>query len=608
MTSSHRATLRGQGLIANDIGAIARRWLNYMRVILVTVIVGGLIGGHVMGKSSPAHLRAALMYVEATIKQQASPASMRPQRFLSAPPGWPGISPVAVLRAPAYVAAADRLKVHLQLGGSVGLAMGLILCAAWSRWMAWRGARASNDGFRRGARLASEAELRALVAPRSGRHALSIGSVPLPEDLETRHLALIGTTGSGKTTVLRQMLDDIERRGHAAIVYDTSGEFVAHYYRPDRGDIILNPFDSRAAYWSPFDELSHPADAERIAHQLVPSPARAEDDVWISAARALVANVLRELWRDGRADLPTLFDTLQHATKEELKARLQGTSSARTFEADAEKATASVLFMLAKAASALQFLQASPGKAGRFSFKRFFEELDATEGPKPWVFVARKEEYFDATKPLLACFLECAATALMATPPSRSRRVWFILDELADLPKVDNLARLLPQGRKFGAAAVLAFQAIGQMRDRYGKDGAEALLACANTKLFLQVLDPDTRRWASQCIGDAEVETTGGSDALDFEIGKGRTSLSTSRHIRPRLLESEFLLERHRGFLQLPDGYPVARVELSDRHIRDRGRPKAVGFIPGDVNRTLAARSTIRNTGASHPVPDGGPV
>ena len=45
---------------------------------------------------------------------------------------------------------------------------------------------------------------------------------------------IIEITGDcGKTTALRQMLDGIEARGEAALVYDTSGEFVAHYYRPD---------------------------------------------------------------------------------------------------------------------------------------------------------------------------------------------------------------------------------------------------------------------------------------------------------------------------------------------------------------------------------------
>ena len=73
-----------------------------------------------------------------------------------------------------------------------------------------------------------------------------------PEWLECRHFAFLGTTGAGKTTVLRQMLDMVEARGEPALVYDTSGEFIAHYYRPERGDIILNPFDARSAYWSPF--------------------------------------------------------------------------------------------------------------------------------------------------------------------------------------------------------------------------------------------------------------------------------------------------------------------------------------------------------------------
>ena len=53
----------------------------------------------------------------------------------------------------------------------------------------------------------------------------------------------------------------------------------------------------------------------------------------------------------------------------------------------------------------------------------------------------------------------------------------FVLDELADLPRVENLARLLPEGRKFGAAIVLTFQALGQMRKRYGANIAEAMLA-----------------------------------------------------------------------------------------------------------------------------------
>lgn len=199
---------------------------------------------------------------------------------------------------------------------------------------------------------------------------------------------------------------------------------------------------------------------------------------------------------EGRTTLPDLLDALQVKGKEEMKVWLAGTSSARTFADDADRATGSVLFMLAKAATLLQFLWREPGDRGSFAFREFIAGLDAHHGPKPWLFVPRKEDYFEAMKPLLACWLECAASSMLGLPPSDRRRMWFFLDELADLPRVDNLTRLLPEGRKFGASVVLTFQAIGQMHRRYGRDSAEALLGCCNSKLYLQLIDRDTREWA----------------------------------------------------------------------------------------------------------------
>src|SRR3546814_252698 len=124
----------------------------------------------------------------------------------------------------------------------------------------------------------------------------------------------------------------------------------------------------------------------------------------------------------------------------------------------------------------IQFLRMQEGDETPFAFRDFISGLDKHEGRKPWIFVPRKEDYFEASKPLLACWLECAASAVLGLSPSADRRVWFVLDELADLPRVDNLARLLPEGRKFGAAVVLTFQAIGQMRHRYGPQLAESML------------------------------------------------------------------------------------------------------------------------------------
>ena len=498
--------------------------------------------------------------------------------------------------------------VRLVFGGALwGVATGIFGSQLIKRTMFKEGEDTLADRVISGTRVADEEDVAAQTTLLCGRDALRIGPVPVPRRIETRHFAFLGTTGSGKTTALRQMLDGIERRGETALVYDTSGEFIAHYYNPARGDIILNPFDARCAFWTPFDEISHPADADRIARQLVSETSSQDDDVWLETSRILVANMIRSLWAEKNCSLEALLEALQVKDKEQLKEWLGHTSSARTFANDADRATGSVLFMLAKAANLIQFLKVEDEGEDRFAFRDFIAKLDECEGAKPWIFVPRKEDYFEASKPLMACWLECAASAVLGLTPSPDRRIWLVLDELADLPRVENLARLLPEGRKFGAAIVLTFQALGQMRNRYGANIAEAMLACCNTKLFLQTVDQETRKWASETIGQCEVELRVATDTLAIGSEVPRTTIATQRQFRPAVLESELRLSPHQGYLLLPDGLPVARIGLTADHITRRGKPRQPGYVPGDPAGTLWSRVSEIAKGAE-PDAKPGPV
>ena len=517
---------------------------------------------------------------------------------------YDGLSARATIAHPYYRQSVDVASSYAKYGAQIGFAAWLASLFLLRGAMRRRRERALQDRVITGTLVTSEKKLAKLTGKEAGRHALAIGSVPIPSRLETRHMAMIGTTGSGKTTALRQLLDGIEARGEAALVYDTSGEFIAHYYRPERGDIILNPFDDRCAFWTPFAEIAHPADAARIAHHFITEPhGQHENDVWVQNARILVANMLRELWKQDSPTLPDLLAMLQNMTTEQLMELLKDTSSARTFAENADRATGSVLFMLAKAADLIQFLRAEGSGGKPFAFRNFIHGLDKRTGAKPWIFVPRKEDYFEASKPLLACWLECAASAVLGLPPSPDRRIWFVLDELADLPRVDNLTRLLPEGRKFGAAVVLTFQALGQMRHRYGPQIAEAMLGCCNSKLFLQTIDSETRVWASQTIGDCEVEIQTMTDALAEGDDMARTTLGRMRRTRPAVLESELRLPKYEGFLLFPDGLPVARISLTADHIARRGKPRQPGFVAGKPGMTLWEQMGLARPEPSPPPP-----
>lgn len=498
-----------------------------------------------------------------------------------------GKSARATIAHPYYRQSVSRALSYMIRGGQFGFAAWLSGLFLFHGTMRRRRERALQDRIITGTRVIPEKKLAKLTAGKAGAHALAIGKVPIPTKLETRHMAMIGTTGSGKTTALRQLLDGIEARGEAALVYDTSGEFIAHYYNPARGDIILNPFDDRCAFWTPFAEIAHPADAARIAHQFITEASNHDNDVWLEMARILVANILLELRKKDNPTLSDLLAMFQISTKEDLKERLKDTSSARTFAEDADRATGSVLFMLAKAADLIQFLRVEDSGGKPFAFRDFIQGLDRRAGPRPWIFVPRKEDYFEASKPLLACWLECAASAVLGLSPSPDRRIWFVLDELADLPRVDNLARLLPEGRKFGAAVVLTFQALGQMQNRYGPQIAESMLGCCNTKLFLQTIDAETRQWASDAIGSQEVEIQTMTDALADGDNDPRTTLGRIRRERPAVLESELRLPAYQGYLLFPDGLPVARISLTADHIHRRGPARQPGFVAGKPGMTL---------------------
>ncbi|MEL6877263.1 MAG: type IV secretion system DNA-binding domain-containing protein [Pseudomonadota bacterium] len=155
---------------------------------------------------------------------------------------------------------------------------------------------------------------------------------------------------------------------------------------------------------------------------------------------------------------------------------------------------------------------------------------------------------------------------------------------------------------------MLTFQAIGQMHRRYGRDSAEAILGCCNTKLYLQLIDRETRKWASENIGDVEVEVRSASESFDYGPNSGRSSMGSTRHVRPAVIESNMRLEPHTGYLQLPDALPVAKIRLTRKHIDARGEPRHRGFVPADVGLSLWGKLPVKGARANETIGKDGPV
>ena len=98
---------------------------------------------------------------------------------------------------------------------------------------------------------------------------LTLAGLPVPESDETKHFKMIGTTGTGKSTAIRELLTGALERGDRAVIADPDGSYLKHFYDPTRGDQILNPFNPEAARWDLFGEMTTLHDADQLSRSLI---------------------------------------------------------------------------------------------------------------------------------------------------------------------------------------------------------------------------------------------------------------------------------------------------------------------------------------------------
>ena len=373
---------------------------------------------------------------------------------------------------------------------------------------------------------------------------LRIGGVAFPWGLESLHLLVSGATGAGKSQTIHGTLDTLRSRGDAAIITDIGSEALCGFGRPS--DVLLNPLDGRSADWSPFAEMESAADAERLAKSMIPDHEGAERE-WFIYSQALVAATLRRLWERGEATNRAMLHALTLATPTELKTLVQGLPAQALFHEGAEKMLASVRGIVGSYLAPYHYLPAEVG-AKSWSIRRHVREGNR------WLWLSYREDQAAALRPLLAAWIGEAVNATLSLPPDSVRRRWLLLDEVASLGRVQGLSDALTKGRKYGLCAMMGLQSISQLRDVYGKDGAQTLLSCLSSQLLLRANDPETAEYASWCLGESEVLRESAS------YGKHRT-ITEQHHIGRLVLASQLQgLPNRVGYLRLAGEDIVRRV------------------------------------------------
>ena len=358
----------------------------------------------------------------------------------------------------------------------------------------------------------------------------------LPLRSEAKHVQVMGDTGVGKTTLLIQMLGQIEDRGESAIVYDPAGEYIQRFYREDRNDIILNPLDARSFYWSPSSELRTPAEARTIAASLYQPADGKPGEFFTETPQKIFAHLMK--YRPSSQELVSWM-----SNPDEIDRRVEGTELEAFISKEAPDQRQGVLGSLGLIADSLRLLPTKEQANGK--------EWSATawsEKREGWIFLTGTEAEQEALRPLQSLWIDLLILRLLTLPKPGQKRAWFVLDELATLQKLPQFHSALTKGRKSDNPIIFGYQGKAQLEVIYGHL-AEVMLSQPASKFVLKTAEPKAAKWASELIGDIEIERVRETVADGKRAGK---SFTMDRQIEPLVMSSEIAgLEDLHAFLKL---------------------------------------------------------
>ena len=267
-------------------------------------------------------------------------------------------------------------------------------------------------------------------AQRRGRGGeLTLAGIPIPAMDETKHFKMIGTTGTGKSTAIRELLEGALARGDRAVIADPDGGYLARFYDASRGDVILNPFDPRAHTWNIYGELTASHDVEQLARSLIPDHDGA-DKSWRGYARTFFTALARQTNDAGIRDLNELYRLITCASTDELRILTAGTPAQPFLESGNERMFGSIRSVTGASLTALDYLAEQKGPP--------VSVRDWVRTGRGVLFLPYQADQIAALRSIISAWLRLAIFQTM-TEGEGDKKLWFIVDELDALGPIDGL-------------------------------------------------------------------------------------------------------------------------------------------------------------------------
>ncbi|MBX9806056.1 MAG: type IV secretion system DNA-binding domain-containing protein [Alphaproteobacteria bacterium] len=427
----------------------------------------------------------------------------------------------------------------------------VIVCGIWL----WRGHSTARKRILSGTEVVSAKMLKKLIRNRKEASDLTLAGVPLIKDKEKQHTLIIGTTGSGKTNCIHELLQQIRVKKQRAIIVDMTGAFIEKYYRPEK-DIILNPQDARSKPWHVWGDCPKSHHIRLIASVLIPSDNKGNESYWTKASRVVFMATAEKLLALNRLNNTEFLRYATNGPIREIESFYSDTQAAAIVNSDAAETVMGVRSNLQAHTECITFFKETDRS---FSIREWVQD-EKNEG---WLFLSSPPQLREEIAPLMTLWTSIATDALMGLPHSQERRLWIVVDELPAIKKLPKLQMMLAEIRKYGGCAILGAQDMSQLDEIYGHNIVKSIANLCSTKVVFRIEGAEIAERMSKWLGVQEVSETMENISYGAHQMRDGVSLNDQRKEKPTIHSDRLMkLPDLQAYLKFPGDYPIAKVEF----------------------------------------------
>lgn len=333
-------------------------------------------------------------------------------------------------------------------------------------------------------------------------------SIPITNDLLSKHILFIGAIGTGKTNTMFQLVDQIISNmsdDDVMILFDTKGDFKNEFYRKEKDVIISNDKES-TNYWNIMKEALVDGDEHiedylmEIANTLFEEKIKNSNAPFFPmAAKDVFYGIMSFLIRRGKdINNETLNDFIVEASIDDVISVFQRHYDLKGIidyiYGGAESGQSQGVYSELRNMCRELFI-GNFKKEGDFSVREFIRKKEGRV-----LFIEYDMGIGKVLTPIYKVIYDLAIKESLSRKKSLGN-VYYIIDEFKLLPNLYHIDNGVNFGRSLGAKFIIAMQNIEQIRHSYGKELAHSVLSGFSTTVSFRATDETTREYVKGLYG-----------------------------------------------------------------------------------------------------------